>query len=196
MRSAVAYLESGIRVVGDPSFHDDVQMSKGNVFYYTKRLLARKYDDPMVQRLLMNEPFGAFVTPSGTNTDCATCVFNIQSKGHICNQVRPEQVSAAILSTLKAAFEQHIANTVTCIAPPIVVVTVPANFTNAQRKATLCAAEIAGMENVHLINEPTAAAFGHYLSLKTAMPENAYVLVFDLGGGTLDVTITHMHYYE
>ena len=194
MRSAVAYLDNGVRVVGDPSFHDDDQMARGNVFYYTKRLLARRFNDQDVQRMLRKEPFGVRVSPSSSQSESATCVFNIQSKGHTSSTVRPEQISAAILSALKHASDQYVEQTVSTIIPPVVVITVPANFTNAQRKATICAAEIAGISSATLINEPTAAAFGHYLSLKTAMPEDAYVMVFDLGGGTLDVTITRMGY--
>ena len=195
MRSAVAYLDKGVRVVGDPAFHDDKEMAKGNVFYYTKRVLARRIHDPDIQDFIKKHPFGSCVEPSSSNKDTATCVFHTKARGHKdAHTLYPEQISAGILSTLKEAYVNHLNQAVSLTCPPVVVITVPANFTTAQRKATLNAARIAGIENVTLCNEPTAAAFGHHLTMKTAMPISAYVLVFDLGGGTLDVTITHMGY--
>ena len=195
MRSAVAYLDKGVRVVGDPAFHDDKEMAKGNVFYYTKRVLARRIHDPDIQEFIKKHPFGPCVEPSSSNKDTATCVFHTKARGHKdAHALYPEQISAGILSTLKEAYVNHLNQAVSLTCPPVVVITVPANFTTAQRKATLNAARIAEIDNVTLCNEPTAAAFGHHLTMKTAMPISAYVLVFDLGGGTLDVTITHMGY--
>jgi molecular chaperone DnaK len=157
MRSAVAYMDNGVRVVGDPAFHDDKEMAKGNVFYYAKRVLARRYFDPDIQEFLKKHPFGAGMQPSSSNKDTATCMFHTNSKGHKDSEyLYPEQISAGCLSTLKEAYENHLNQTVSLTCPPVIVITVPANFTTAQRKATLNAARIAGIENVTLCNEPTA----------------------------------------
>lgn len=194
MRSAVAYLEDGVRVTGDPAFHDDENLAKGNVYFHTKRILSKRFHDDIVQDFLKEVPFGSFARPTSRTKEIATCTFEIQASGHDDLTVRPEQISAALLTTLKGAYERYLDQTVTLAKEPVVVITVPANFSNSQRQATLHAAKIANIPNAKLINEPTAAAFGHHLSLKSAMPSDAYVLVFDLGGGTLDVTITHMGY--
>ncbi|KAJ8954041.1 hypothetical protein NQ318_004342 [Aromia moschata] len=147
-----------------------------NGLYDAKRMIGRKFDDQYVSKLTSSSET-LFSIVRGKDDQA---VYQVSIAGEPVTK-RPEDVSAEMLKYMKRAASEHLGCEIT-----EAVISVPAYFSNAQRKATKRAAELADLEVLRLITEPTAAAI-HYVSDKKK--ENANILVFDFGGGTLDVSI-------
>nr|XP_039268155.1 uncharacterized protein LOC120343109 [Styela clava] len=156
---------------------DEVSSDVENTLFQIKRLIGRSYDDPMVQADL--NLWGITIIDDRNKPK-----IKVKCKGEektFC----PEQISAMILKSLKRAAKDHLGKKV-----KDAVITVPAYFNDAQRNATIDAGKIAGLNVLRLINEPTAAAIAYGLDREKNEKQN--VLVFDLGGGTFDVTIVNI----
>src|SRR5437763_6064210 len=166
--SMVAFTESGERLVGQAAMRQAVTNPE-NTFFAIKRLIGRRMDDPMVSKDMDLVPYK--IVP-GDNGDAW-----VEGRG---KKYAPSQISAFILQKMKETAEAYLGETVTQA-----VITVPAYFNDSQRQATKDAGRIAGLEVLRIINDPTAAALAYGLDKKG----NETVLVFDLGGGTFDVSI-------
>ena len=147
-------------------------MNTANTIYDAKRLLGRKFSDPVVQADLKHYTFK--VIPDGDDKP----IIQLEDG----KTYYPEQISAMVLAEMKKTAESYLGHKVTKA-----VITVPAYFNDSQRAATKDAARIAGLEVLRIINEPTAAAVAYGLDKKSAVETN--VLIFDLGGGTFDVSL-------
>ena len=165
--SIVAFTENE-RLVGQAAKRQAVTNAV-NTVHSVKRLIGRRADDPMIQKDLKNLPYK--VVPGG-NGDAW-----VEVRGE---KYSPSQISAFILQKMKETAESYLGETVTQA-----VITVPAYFNDAQRQATKDAGKIAGLEVLRIINEPTAAALAYGLDKK----ETKTIAVYDLGGGTFDITI-------
>ena len=165
--SIVAFTENE-RLVGQPAKRQAVTNPENTVFG-VKRLVGRRYDDAHLKKDMKNLPFKVF---SGSNGDAW-----VEAQG---DQFSPSQISAFILQKMKETAESYLGESVSQA-----VITVPAYFNDAQRQATKDAGKIAGLEVLRIINEPTAAALAYGLDKK----ESQIIAVYDLGGGTFDVTI-------
>eukprot|EP00668_Euglena_longa_P001522 GGOE01001804.1.p1 GENE.GGOE01001804.1~~GGOE01001804.1.p1 ORF type:complete len:856 (-),score=279.29 GGOE01001804.1:377-2911(-) len=174
--SYVAFTDTE-RLVGDPA-RNQIAKNPSNTVYDAKRLIGRKFKDKEVQNDLKTWPFQVV---AGENGD--PC-FQVLHKGET-QLMRPEQISGLILAKLKETAEAHLGKQV-----QKAVITVPAYFNDAQRTSTKVAGELAGLEVLRIINEPTAAALAYGLDRKTDSPQ--LVLVFDLGGGTFDASLIAM----
>jgi molecular chaperone DnaK (HSP70) len=175
--SYVAFCKDGTRLVGDAAKNQAPSNPTGT-FFDVKRLIGRKFDDPTVQSDKALFPFEMKKDKTGKpelHLDPA-----IADK-HAKKEYSPEEISAMILRKMKETAETYLGCTV-----KHAVVTVPAYFNDAQRQATKDAGTIAGLKVERVINEPTAAAIAYGLD-KQDREEN--ILVFDLGGGTFDVTL-------
>ncbi len=139
-------------------------------FFAIKRLIGRRYDDPMVEKDKKMVPYSIV---KGANGDAW-----VEAGG---KQYSPQQISAFILQKMKETAEAHLGQTVTQA-----VITVPAYFNDAQRQATKDAGRIAGLEVLRIINEPTAAALAYGLDKKK---QSQVIAVYDLGGGTFDISV-------
>ena len=166
--SVVAFMDDGERVVGQPAKRQAVT-NPGNTFYAIKRLIGRKFSDPMVEKDKAMVPYDNVNGPNGDAW--------VRAHG---KDYSPQQVSAFILQKMKEAAEQHLGEKV-----DKAVITVPAYFNDAQRQATKDAGKIAGLEVLRIINEPTAAALAYGLDKN----DGKKIAVYDLGGGTFDVSI-------
>jgi molecular chaperone DnaK len=169
--SVVAIKKDGERVVGVPAKRQAATNPKNTIFS-VKRFIGRKYTDKETQEDKSRVPYEI---KSGRN-DLVTVVMGDK-------EYTSEEISAFVLQKLKADAEAYLGETVT-----EAVITVPAYFNDAQRQATKNAGKIAGLEVKQIINEPTAAAIAYGLEKKT----NEKVAVYDLGGGTFDVTILEL----
>jgi molecular chaperone DnaK len=166
--SIVAFAEDGERLVGQSAKRQGVTNPENTIFAI-KRLIGRSYKDPMTQKDIKMVPYSitehdnsdAWVTARGENYS-------------------PSQISAFILQKMKETVESHLGENV-----EQAVITVPAYFNDSQRQATKDAGQIAGLEVLRIINEPTAAALAYGLDRK----ESGTIAVFDLGGGTFDVSV-------
>lgn len=167
--SIVAFTSDDERLVGLPAKRQAVT-NPTNTFFAIKRLIGRRFDDPEVQKDVKLVPFNIV---KGTNGDAW-----VESHG---KQYSPQQISAFILQKMKETAEAKLGEKVTQA-----VITVPAYFNDAQRQATKDAGKIAGLEVLRIINEPTAAALAYGLDKKK---EAKTIAVYDLGGGTFDVSI-------
>lgn len=171
------------RLIGEAAVNQ-VAMNPTNTIFDTKRLIGREFSDPTLQADLEFWPF----IVKGDEHDRP--YIEAEYKG-VVQQFRPEEISAAILGRLKQVAEHNLGAPVTKA-----VITVPAYFNDSQRQATKDAGTIAGLEVLRIINEPTAAAIAYGLDQldKTPVDENteSTVLVFDLGGGTFDVSLLSM----
>jgi len=168
--SVVAFTKSGERLVGQPAKRQAI-VNAENTIYSIKRLMGRRYDDAETQRTREMVPYEIV---RGPHDDARVRI-------PVTNRVyTPQEISAMILQKLKHDAEAYLGEPVTKA-----VITVPAYFNDSQRQATKDAGQIAGLEVVRIINEPTAAALAYGLDKKT----NETILVFDLGGGTFDVSI-------
>ena len=147
-----------------------------NTIYDTKRLIGRQFDDPIVQKDMKNWPFKV-----EKDQKTSRPLINVEFKGKI-KKFYPEDISAIILQYMKNIAETYLGRKVTNA-----IITVPAYFNDAQRQATKDAGRIAGLNVLRMINEPTSAALAYRLFNKVEEDKN--VLVFDLGGGTFDVSI-------
>ena len=166
--SIVAILDDGERLVGQPAKRQGVT-NPTNTFYAIKRLIGRTFDDPVVQKDKGLSPFDIVRGPNG----------DAWTKSHD-KDYSPQQISAFILQRLKESAEASLGEKVTQA-----VITVPAYFNDAQRQATKDAGKIAGLEVLRIINEPTAAALAYGLEKN----DGKKIAVYDLGGGTFDVSI-------
>jgi len=165
--SIVAFTE-GERLVGQPAKRQAVTNPENTVFG-VKRLVGRRVDDAHLKKDMKNLPFNVI---NGGNGDAW-----VEAQG---DKFSPSQISAFILQKMKETAESYLGEEVTQA-----VITVPAYFNDAQRQATKDAGKIAGLEVLRIINEPTAAALAYGLDKK----ETQIIAVYDLGGGTFDVTV-------
>jgi molecular chaperone DnaK len=165
--SVVAYAKSGDRLVGQIAKRQAV-MNPENTFYSVKRFIGRRFDE--VSNELTEVSYKVLNVGGNVKLDCS-------NKGE---QFAPEQISAEVLRKLKEDASKYLGEDVTQA-----VITVPAYFNDSQRQATKDAGKIAGLEVLRIINEPTAASLAYGLDRKS----NETILVFDLGGGTFDVSI-------
>ena len=147
-----------------------------NTIYDTKRLIGRQFDDPIVQKDMKNWPFKV-----EKDQKTSRPLINVEFKGKI-KKFYPEDISAIILQHMKNIAETYLGRKVTNA-----IITVPAYFNDAQRQATKDAGRIAGLNVLRMINEPTSAALAYRLF--NEVKEDKIALVFDLGGGTFDVSI-------
>ncbi len=166
--SVVAILEDGERLVGQPAKRQAVTNPE-NTFFAIKRLIGRNFSDPMVDKDKGMVPYKIVKGPTGDAW--------VEAHG---KPYSPQQISAFILQKMKEAAETHLGEKV-----EKAVITVPAYFNDAQRQATKDAGKIAGLEVLRIINEPTAAALAYGLEKN----EGKKIAVYDLGGGTFDVSI-------
>src|SRR5689334_8396200 len=170
--SIVAITKSGERLVGQVAKRQAVTNPENTVFSI-KRLMGRKYDDPEVQRTIKSVPYKITRAPNGD--------VRVVLGGR---EYSPPEISAMILQKLRVDAEAKLGERITQA-----VITVPAYFTDAQRQATKDAGTIAGLEVLRIINEPTAAALAFGLDKQD---QEQLILVFDLGGGTFDVSILQL----
>jgi len=174
--SVVAFVpETGERLIGDAA-KNQATINPTNTIYDAKRLIGRRFDDPDVQRDIKLLPYD-IVNKGGKP------YIKVQVKGED-KTFSPEEVSAMVLQKMKSIAETYLGTKVTRA-----VVTVPAYFNDAQRQATKDAGTIAGMTVERIINEPTAAAIAYGLDRNN---KDVNVLVFDLGGGTFDVSLLNL----
>ena len=166
--SVVAFMEDGERLVGQPAKRQAVT-NPTNTLFAIKRLIGRNFADPMVEKDRGMVPYDIVKGPTGDAW--------VRAQG---KDYSPQQVSAFILQKMKEAAEQHLGEKV-----EKAVITVPAYFNDAQRQATKDAGKIAGLEVLWIINEPTAAALAYGLDKN----EGKKIAVYDLGGGTFDVSV-------
>jgi molecular chaperone DnaK len=166
--SVVAFTKDGERLIGQPAKRQAVT-NPDNTIFAVKRLIGRRYDDPITKKDTELVPYKIV---KGSNGDAW-----VQAGG---NDYSPSQISAFILQKMKETAEAYLGEGVTQA-----VITVPAYFNDAQRQATKDAGQIAGLEVLRIINEPTAAALAYGLDKE----EGKTIAVYDLGGGTFDVSI-------
>lgn len=169
--SVIGFTDSGEILVGDAAKRQAVTNPE-NTIYAAKRLIGRRFDDPEVEKMKKNAPFNIVEAPNGD----AWIEIQGQAKA-------PAEISAQVLIKLKEAAESYLGEEIS-----EAVITVPAYFNDAQRKATQDAGKIAGLEVKRIINEPTAAA----LAFGKDLNEEKSIIVYDLGGGTFDVSVLHV----
>ncbi|KAF2903837.1 hypothetical protein ILUMI_02335 [Ignelater luminosus] len=170
--SYVAFTDTE-RLLGDPA-KNQVAMNPDNTIFDAKRLIGRKFDDPKIQGDMKHWPFKVV-------NDCGKPKIQVQYKGET-KKFAPEEISSMVLTKMKETAEAYLGASVRDA-----VITVPAYFNDSQRQATKDAGVIAGLNVLRIINEPTAAALAYGLDKNLKGERN--VLIFDLGGGTFDVSI-------
>ena len=166
--SMVAFSDNGERLVGQSAKRQAVT-NPTNTLYAVKRLIGRRYADPLVEK---DKGMVPYTIVRGSNDDAW-----VEARGE---KYSPSQISAFILGKMKETAEAYLGEKVTQA-----VITVPAYFNDAQRQATKDAGKIAGLEVLRIINEPTAAALAYGMDKKGG----GVIAVFDLGGGTFDVSV-------
>src|SRR6202034_2542997 len=166
--SMVAFADNGEILVGQPAKRQSITNPENTVFAI-KRLIGRRYDDPITQKDKAMVPYRIVPGPNGDAW--------VEAKG---KKYSPSQISAFILTKMKETAEAYLGTKVTQA-----VITVPAYFNDAQRQATKDAGKIAGLEVLRIINEPTAAALAYGLEKKGT----GKIAVYDLGGGTFDISV-------
>src|SRR5438874_5438846 len=166
--SVVAFTDSGERLVGQIARRQAITNPENTVFAI-KRLIGRRYEDAEVQKAMKVLPYKIVRADNGDAW--------VEVRG---KKYSPAEISAFILQKMKQTAEDHLGEKVT-----EAVITVPAYFNDSQRQATKDAGQIAGLEVARIINEPTAAALAYGLDKK----KNEKIAVFDLGGGTFDISI-------
>ena len=169
--SVVAFTEDGEKLVGQPAKRQAVTNPENTIFA-VKRLIGRNFEDPTVKKDIAAAPFKIINSEKGDAW--------IEARGE---KYSPSQISAFILQKMKETAEKYLGQEVTKA-----VITVPAYFNDAQRQATKDAGKIAGLEVLRIINEPTAASLAYGLDKK----QNKKIAVYDLGGGTFDVSILEL----
>ncbi len=169
--SVVAFTEGEEKLVGQPAKRQAVTNPENTIFA-VKRLIGRNFEDPTVKKDIETSPFKII------NSDSGDAWIEAQSKKY-----SPSQISAFILQKMKETAEKYLGQEVTKA-----VITVPAYFNDAQRQATKDAGKIAGLEVLRIINEPTAASLAYGLDKK----QSKKIAVYDLGGGTFDVSILEL----
>ena len=170
--SYVAFTDTE-RLIGDAA-KNQVAMNPKNTVFDAKRLIGRKYSDPVVKNDCKHWPFDVI-----SKSDDKPCI-RVTHKGEI-KEFSPEEISSMVLTKMKEVAETYLGHSVTDA-----VITVPAYFNDSQRQATKDAGVIAGLNVKRILNEPTAAAIAYGLDKST---NEMNVLVFDLGGGTFDVSL-------
>jgi len=170
--SVVAFTDDGEKLVGQPAKRQAVTNPENTIFA-VKRLIGRNFEDPTVKKDIAAAPFKIVNSEKGDAW--------IEAKNE---RYSPSQISAFILIKMKETAEKYLGQEVTKA-----VITVPAYFNDAQRQATKDAGKIAGLEVLRIINEPTAASLAYGLDKKK---ENKKIAVYDLGGGTFDVSILEL----
>ncbi|RNA04934.1 heat shock 70 kDa cognate 4 [Brachionus plicatilis] len=173
--SYVAFTDTE-RLIGDAA-KNQVAMNPNNTVFDAKRLIGRKFDDPSIQADMKHWPFKVINEASKPKIQVE---FKSETKSF-----NPEEISSMILLKMKETAEAYLGHKVTDA-----VITVPAYFNNYQREATKDAGTISGLNVLRIINEPTAAAIAYGLDKKVQHERN--VLIFDLGGGTFDVSILNI----
>ena len=168
--SVVAFTKTGERLVGQTARRQSV-VNPDNTVFSIKRLMGRRYDDPETVKARTVLPYKIVAGPSGDAR-----VFIPQTG----KEYTPQEISAMVLAKLKQDAEAYLGEPVTQA-----VITVPAYFNDSQRQATKDAGQIAGLEVLRIINEPTASSLAYGLDKKA----DETILVFDLGGGTFDVSV-------
>ena len=173
--SVVAFVSDDERLVGRTARRQAI-VNPENTIFSSKRFMGAKFKD--IKQHVDNMPYNIKRKRDGS------CQFTIDKKKYA-----PQQISALVLEKLKRSAEDYLGSEVT-----EAVITVPAYFNDAQRQATKDAGKIAGLEVKRIINEPTAAAvaFGYqqgYITAKEGVTQSQTILVYDLGGGTFDVTV-------
>ncbi len=166
--SIVAFTDEGERLVGQPAKRQAVTNPERTIFA-VKRLIGRRYDDPMVEKDKKLVPYKIMRASNGD------AWVEVEGKSY-----SPSQISAFILQKMKETAEAYLGSKV-----EQAVITVPAYFNDAQRQATKDAGKIAGLEVLRIINEPTAAALAYGLDKQ----KTGTIAVYDLGGGTFDISI-------
>src|SRR6201990_1845821 len=166
--SIVAFTKDGERLIGQPAKRQAVT-NPNNTIFAVKRLIGRRFDDPITKKDTELVPYHIVKGPNGDAW--------VQAGGE---DYSPSQVSAFTLQKMKETAESYLGETVTQA-----VITVPAYFNDAQRQATKDAGRIAGLEVLRIINEPTAAALAYGMEKKGS----GTIAVYDLGGGTFDVSV-------
>jgi molecular chaperone DnaK len=169
--SVVAFTDDGEKLVGQPAKRQAVTNPENTIFA-VKRLIGRNFEDETVKKDIAAAPFKIVNSEKGDAW--------IEAKGE---KYSPSQISAFILQKMKETAEKYLGQEVTKA-----VITVPAYFNDAQRQATKDAGKIAGLEVLRIINEPTAASLAYGLDKK----QNKKIAVYDLGGGTFDVSILEL----
>jgi molecular chaperone DnaK len=169
--SVVAFTENDEKLIGQPAKRQAVTNPENTIFA-VKRLIGRNFEDPSVKKDVDSAPFKIVNSEKGDAW--------IEAKGQ---KYSPSQISAFILQKMKETAEKYLGQEVTKA-----VITVPAYFNDAQRQATKDAGKIAGLEVLRIINEPTAASLAYGLDKKA----NKKIAVYDLGGGTFDVSILEL----
>jgi molecular chaperone DnaK len=170
--SVVGFTDKGERLVGQIAKRQAVT-NAANTVYAVKRLIGRKFNAPEVQRALETSPFEIIDSQNGDA--------RIRVQGRVYS---PQEISGIVLQRLKAAAEDFLGEAITDA-----VVTVPAYFDDTQRQATKDAGKIAGLKIERIINEPTAAALAYGLGRSAS----ERIVVYDLGGGTFDISILEMN---
>ena len=170
--SVVAFLEKEEKLVGQPAKRQAVT-NAGDTIFAVKRLIGRKFDGPSVQKDISKVPYKIVKSDNGDAW--------VEGKG---KKYSPAQISAFVLQKMKETAEKYLGQAVTKA-----VITVPAYFNDSQRQATKDAGKIAGLEVLRIINEPTAASLAYGLDKKK---QNKKIAVYDLGGGTFDVSILEL----
>ena len=170
--SVVAFTDTDEKLVGQPAKRQAVTNPENTIFA-VKRLIGRNFEDPTVKKDIETSPFKII------NSDSGDAWIEAQSKKY-----SPSQISAFVLQKMKETAEKYLGQEVTKA-----VITVPAYFNDAQRQATKDAGKIAGLEVLRIINEPTAASLAYGLDKKK---QNKKIAVYDLGGGTFDVSILEL----
>ena len=170
--SVVAFTDGEEKLIGQPAKRQAVTNPENTIFA-VKRLIGRNFDDPKVKKDVETVPFKIINSEKGDAW--------IEAKG---NKYSPSQISAFVLQKMKETAEKYLGQEVTKA-----VITVPAYFNDAQRQATKDAGKIAGLEVLRIINEPTAASLAYGLDKKK---QNKKIAVYDLGGGTFDVSILEL----
>jgi molecular chaperone DnaK len=166
--SVVAFTKDGERLIGQPAKRQAVT-NPDNTVFAVKRLIGRRFDDPITKKDTELVPYKIVKGPNGDAW--------VHAGG---KDYSPSQISAFILQKMKETAEAYLGETVTQA-----VITVPAYFNDAQRQATKDAGQIAGLEVLRIINEPTAAALSYGLDKE----EGKTIAVYDLGGGTFDISV-------
>ena len=169
--SVVAFTDDDEKLVGQPAKRQAVTNPENTIFA-VKRLIGRNFEDTTVKKDIETAPFKIVNSDTGDAW--------IETKGQ---KYSPAQISAFVLQKMKETAEKYLGQEVSKA-----VITVPAYFNDAQRQATKDAGKIAGLEVLRIINEPTAASLAYGLDKKT----NKKIAVYDLGGGTFDVSILEL----
>ena len=169
--SVAAFSDSGERLVGQIAKRQSITNPENTIFA-VKRLIGRRYDDPMVQKSLKILPYKIVASDNGDGW--------VESRG---KQYSPQEISGFILQKMKQTAEDYLGEKVNDA-----VITVPAYFNDSQRQATKDSGRIAGLNILRIINEPTAASLSYGLDKK----KDEKIAVFDLGGGTFDISILEL----